>query len=368
MSQWKQVPFLEAFADDSAGDKRLQQSEYQEAGRFPVVDQGEKAIAGFTDDETYLSRSKLPVVVFGDHTRRFKFVDHPFVVGADGVKILAPRPEVDAKYGFHYLRSISLPEAGYSRHFKFLREVAIPLPPLPEQRRIADILDRADNLRAQRRRGIALLGQLEESIFARIFGDLTQNPAGYQVARFAELGELERGVSRARPRNSPHLLGGNYPLVQTGEVAGSGGYVRTYSQTYSDEGLAQSRMWPAGTLAITIAANIAKTGILTFEACFPDSVVGFTPDRSKADVEYIRFWLRSLQVTLERQAPASAQKNINLAILRALMVPVPPIASQKQFARNIASIQRLKSEHFEHLTKLDELFASLQQRAFQGEL
>ena len=105
-------------------------------------------------------------------------------------------------------------------------------------------------------------------------------------------------MSRVRPRNRPDLLGGIHPLIQTGDISNADGYVTSHLQTYSDEGLAQSRMWPEGTLAITVAANIAKTAMLTYPACFPDSVVGFTPGQ-EVESEYVRHWLRGLQKTLE---------------------------------------------------------------------
>ena len=117
------------------------------------------------------------------------------------------------------------------------------------------------------------------SAFLEMFGDPVTNPKGWPLIKFSEIGELDRGKSQHRPRNAPELLGGPYPLIQTGDVANSGGYIRSYKSTYSEIGLKQSRMWPKGTLCITIAANIAKTGILTFDACFPDSVVGFSPNK-----------------------------------------------------------------------------------------
>jgi len=126
-------------------------------------------------------------------------------------------------------------------------------------------------------------------------------------------------------------------------------------------------MWPAGTLCITIAANIAKTGILTFDACFPDSVVGFQPNDS-ATTEYVQLWLSFLQATLEANAPESAQKNINLAILRGLDISVPPLPLQREFAAQVAAVERLKAAQRSSLAKLDALFASLQHRAFRGEL
>jgi len=243
----------------------------------------------------------------------------------------------------------------------------IPLPPLAEQRRIAEVLDKAEALRAKRRAALAQLDSLTQSLFLDLFGDPVANSKDWPSVKFGSIGTLDRGVSKHRPRNDPKLLGGPYPLVQTGEVSNCGGYITEYEQTYSELGLRQSKMWPIGTLCITIAANIAKTGILIFEACFPDSVVGFNSDEP-ATVEFIRVWLSFLQKTLEENAPESAQKNINLAILRNLDVPFPPLNLQNEFARRIAAVEKLKTAQRAALAELDALFASLQHRAFRGEL
>lgn len=240
-------------------------------------------------------------------------------------------------------------------------------PPLPEQRRTAEVLDRAEALRAKRRAALAQLDALTQSIFLDLFGDPVVNTKRWPIRKFVEIGTLDRGISKHRPRNAPELLGGPHPLVQTGEVANCDGYIRSYTSTYSDIGLRQSKMWPAGTLCITIAANIAKTGILTFDACFPDSVVGFRA-KEPATVEFVRGWLSFLQEALEDSAPESAQKNINLAILRNLDIPFPPLDLQRDFARHIAVVEKLKTSHRASLAELDALFVALQHRAFRGEL
>lgn len=250
---------------------------------------------------------------------------------------------------------------------KDVARLKIPLPPLPEQRRIAAILDQADTLRTQRRAALAQLDSLTQSLFLAMFGDPVTNPKGWPKPLFGSVGRLDRGVSKHRPRNAPELIGGPYPLVQTGEVANCDGYIRAHNSTYSEVGLRQSKMWPKGTLCITIAANIAKTGILTFDACFPDSVVGFRAD-DPATVEYIRVWLSFLQKALEESAPESAQKNINLAILRDLPLPLPPLARQQSFATRVQAIEALKAQHRAALAEADALFAALQQRAFAGSL
>lgn len=247
-----------------------------------------------------------------------------------------------------------------------LRKLSIPLPSFAEQTRIAHILDRASHLRAKTRFALTSIDELPAAIFIDTFGDPVSNPLAWPEVRLGEVGELERGVSSHRPRNAPELLGGRYPLIQTGDVSNAGGYIRTHHATYSDLGLRQSKLWPAGTLCITIAANIAKAGILTFDACFPDSVVGFRADEPET-VEFVRGWLSLMQKAIEDSAPESAQKNINLAILRDLRVPLPPIARQREFAGRIRAIELVKSTYRDAFGELDSLFASLESRAFGSE-
>jgi type I restriction enzyme S subunit len=250
---------------------------------------------------------------------------------------------------------------------KDLKQVEIPLPPLEEQRRIAAILDKADGVRRKRKEAIRLTEELLKSTFLEMFGDPVTNPKGWEVSPFGSLGKLDRGKSKHRPRNDPSLLGGKYPLIQTGDVANSKGVIKKYTQTYSDKGLAQSRMWPAGTLCITIAANIAQTGILTFDSCFPDSIVGFKPN-NRVTTEYIQAWLGFLQPLLEDLAPQSAQKNINLQMLRELDVPVPPIDLQSKFSEFVERIGNNSRNYEKSEAVMDNLFNSLLQKAFRGEL
>ncbi len=246
-------------------------------------------------------------------------------------------------------------------------QIEIPLPPLEEQKRIAAILDKADAICQKRKQAIDLSDEFLRSVFLDMFGDPVTNPKGWEVEKFANVGSLDRGKSKHRPRNDPKLLGGLHPLVQTGDVANSKGYLRSYTSTYSDFGLAQSKKWPAGTLCITIAANIAKTGILTFDACFPDSVVGFTPN-SKTTTEYVQTWLSFLQKLLEANAPESAQKNINLAILRDLHIPIPPISEQKKFTLIVEKLNLVLNRTRASKESKEQLFNSLSQKAFSGQL
>jgi len=281
------------------------------------------------------------------------------------------KTKVDEWYLLYYLRSQEEALTSQQRGATIqgitrdvVETLKIPLPPLTEQKRIASLLRRADRLRFVRRTAHDLGDALLQSVFLEMFGKPEENPKGFDVFELGEIGTLDRGRSKNRPRNAPELYGGKYPFIQTGDIANAGSYISSYQQTYSDLGLKQSKMWKAGTLCITIAANIAKTAILTFDACFPDSVVGFVPNKEKTNVEYVQYWLSFKQKELEDNAPESAQKNINLEILRGLAIPVPPLSLQEEFAGVVARVESLRGRMGESERQVEGLFESLLAEAF----
>lgn len=204
----------------------------------------------------------------------------------------------------------------------------------------------ASRLGKSTRRG-AMETEPEESEGAKPF-DL---PIGWAWARFPELGEFGRGKSKHRPRNDSSLfIGGTHRLVQTGDVARANGTIHTHTGLYNDVGLAQSKMWPAGTLCITIAANIADSGILGFNACFPDSVVGFIPADPIPSVRYFEYFMRTAKEHLEQFAPSTAQKNINLGILEQVWIPISPLAEQRRIVAKVDQLMALVDQLEAQLT------------------
>jgi type I restriction enzyme S subunit len=195
-------------------------------------------------------------------------------------------------------------------------------------------------------------------------------PEGWKWVTIPQLGELNRGKSKHRPRDDVRLFGGPYPFIQTGDVKHSGGYIRNHSQTYNATGLAQSRLWPAGTLCITIAANIAESGILTYAACFPDSVVGFLMEGHRRTVRFVQFFLETAKAQLSRFAPATAQKNINLEALYGLALPLPPLSEQHRIVveveRRFSVIDELETQLDANLKRAERLRQAILKRAFEG--
>ena len=359
----KKVKFSDVFDDITKKAVKIPTNEYLSNGLYQIIDQGQSDIAGYSNNETGLY-TDVPVIVFGDHTRILKYIDKPLFLGADGVKLLKVKDRnFNCKYLFYALCNARIPDTGYNRHFKWLKEVKIPIPSKDEQQKIASVLDKVSDLIALRKQQLAKLDELVKSRFVEMFGDPISNSKRYPTRRLAELGELARGVSKCRPRNLPELLNGPYPLVQTGEVSASDIYIEHYTSTYSELGLAQSKMWPKGTLCITIAANIAQTGILNFDACFPDSIVGFNSGLKSTQL-YIHFWFGFFQKILEEQAPQVAQKNINLKILEDLIVMVPPLTIQNDFTLFVEQLEKSKSEIRQSLDELNLLKKSLMQKYF----
>lgn len=172
-----------------------------------------------------------------------------------------------------------------------------------------------------------------------------QLPRGWTWAKLPEVGELARGKSKHRPRNDPALYtGGTVPLIQTGDVSRANPLITTYTAMYNETGIKQSRIWPKGTMCITIAANIADTGILGFDACFPDSVVGFIPFDEKIEVHYFEYFMRTAKSHLEDFAPSTAQKNINLDILSQLLIPLPPVREITRIVDRIDNLMAVCKE------------------------
>ena len=211
------------------------------------------------------------------------------------------------------------------------------------------------------------------AVTSELTSELTKRNKQYkyyrdQLLRFEE-GEVEwktlpemaidfgRGKSKHRPRNDQRLYGGDTPFIQTGDIRGASHVITQYSQTYSELGLKQSKLWPKGTLCITIAANIAETSILGFDSCFPDSVIGFTADPEKTSAGYVEYLLQSTKSKLEEKGreKSSAQSNINIATFETLKLPFPTIAEQARIVAILDKFDALTTSLTEGLPREIEL-------------
>lgn len=159
--------------------------------------------------------------------------------------------------------------------------------------------------------------------------------------RISELGTVNRGKSKHRPRNDKILYGGEYPFIQTGDVKEANFHINKHTETYNDLGLAQSKLWNAGTLCITIAANIGDTGILTYPACFPDSIVGFQPYEGVSDVRFVKYYFDIYKKHMESISMGATQNNLSIKKLESIKFLFPDLETQEKIADILSNYDRL---------------------------
>ncbi len=370
MNAWPDLPFLDALSDTTRGNPKTPQSEYQASGRYAVVDQGKKLVAGYTDNPDLLYGGESPVIVFGDHTRHFKYVDFPFCMGADGVKVLRPNGDWDVKFLYYYLSSLNIPSAGYSRHFKFLKEQVVPRPPIHEQRRIAAVLDHANELRAKRRQALDHLDDLTQSMLLDMFGDPAANPRGWgsvrcqDVCRRVTVGIVFQPASYYQEAGIPALRSLN---IRPGEIVLDN--VVHFSEQANETTLAKTRIWEDDVVLV-------RTGRPGTAAVVPGSLNGAnaidvlitTPDKSQVDPVYLCSFFNSpagKRIVLG-QKRGQIQEHLNVGSLKAVALPLPPVALQQEFARRVREVDKLRATCRTSLAELDALFASVRDRAFKG--
>lgn len=169
-----------------------------------------------------------------------------------------------------------------------------------------------------------------------------------------KLGSISRGKSKHRPRNDKTLFGGKYPFIQTADVKAAGLYLTEYTETYSDKGLEQSKLWPAGTLCITIAANIADTTILGIDACFPDSVMGFIPYEGVSNVKFVKYAFDILQRDCKKISQGTAQDNLSWKKLSTIKFPSPDIEIQNKIVSILSVYDDLIGNNQKQIKLLEE--------------
>lgn len=286
---------------------------------------------------------ELPGVICGYHLalirQRSARITGPFLAWLHASKQF--RAQYEAK-------AIGVTRFGLSQ--SAFKQALIPLPSLCEQRRIAAYLDATcaaiDAAVAAKHGQLKTLDALRNSIVHNAVTKglslnvelkpsgtdwLTEVPSHWQVQHLKRRCSLMRGKFTHRPRNDPALYDGPYPFVQTGDITAAQKYIRSYSQTLNELGLSVSRMFPKGTLVMSIAANIGDVAILDFEACFPDSMVGFIPDQ-KTDLDYLYYLLRAMKEIMLRSAVITTQLNINYVRIGTNYAPFPPKKEQEEIA------------------------------------
>ncbi len=342
------VPFTLAVADVTGGNAKIQRKEYLTTGSLPVIDQGQEEIAGFIEDISAAYQGDLPVVLFGDHTRAFKFVDRPFALGADGVKVLIPKPGFSAKFLYYYFLSCDIPSRGYSRHFKYLKELSIPLFAPSEQARIVELLDEADRLRRLRRDADAKAARILPALFLKMFGDPIANPK--QLSK-KPLGELIKVKSGNFLPAKDMATQGIFPVYGGNGVNG-----------YHDDFMFEERKVVLG----RVGAYCGAVHYSAPKSWITDNALYVSEKLESIDDYYLVAALE--QANLNQYAGRAGQPLISGSRIYPVEILVPPGNLQIAFSQSVSNLLDLDEIRASASARLDQLWDLITSRAFTGQL
>ena len=365
------MKFCDVFEDVTKLGRKLQTSEYQTSGRYPIYDQGQDLIAGYTDEEDGLF-SDVPVVLFGDHTRTVKYIDRPCFLGADGVKLLKSKlPDANARYLYYAVSAVDIPDTGYNRHFKWLKEANIKVCGRPKQDQIVGNLDIIECLIATRKQQLQRLDELIKARFVEMFGDMVINPVGWKEHRLDSVAEIVSGITKGRKVNATELY--EVPYMAVSNV--KDGYidwttVKTILATQAE--IDQYRLQPYDVL-MTEGGDPDKLGRgaiireppkdcihqnhifrvrLNQQAILPDFMAQYLQhQRAK------RYFLGCAKQT-------TGIASINMTQLSALPVLLPSLDTQKAFTAFVSQVDKSKLSIQASLAQLETLKQSLMQNYF----
>ncbi len=381
---WKILPFIACLKKVKSKKKpSIPKRDYLESGEFPVIDQGASFIAGWTDSVESVISENLPVVIFGDHTRVFKYVDFPFVLGADGTQLLYPNDEIlDARFFYYALSNLNVPNKGYNRHYRYLQEFSVVCPPLPEQRAIANILQTIQEAKFTRQREIELERERKAALMDFLFSHGTKNeprkqteigeiPESWEVVRLEETATFTK-----KPRDLRYSEYKEIPFVPMELIP----IAKHYSKEFilkTNDALKSGTYFELGDILLAKITPSFENGK---QCIFKDLPTPFgiattevIPIREVEDVSNISYLFYYLLLPNVRTSLAgkmqgtTGRQRLNKEALVNLEIPLPPLPEQRAIANIFRTIDK-KTDALEKEVKLiDELFHAILEELMTGQ-
>ncbi len=375
MNHWQTCPLLDSLVRNKIGKKnQIPKKEIVESGQVPVVDQGQKFIAGYCDNVDKLIDFDLPLVVFGDHTRCFKYIDFPFVLGADGTKVLSPNRELyDPKFYYFSLLALDLRNRGYNRHFKLLKEKELPLPPLPEQKKIAHILSTVQRAIEAQERIIATTTELKKALMQKLFTEGLRGepqketeiglvPESWTLIPIGELFETQLGKmlspkAKVGTSPKPYLRNKN---VQWGCI----GTDDLLSMDFNEREAGKFRL-AKGDLLVCEGGEVGRAAIWNggLEECYYQKALHrLRPKNSQISNEFMAYWmmfsflLKNIYGVTGTRTTIAHLPEIKL---KPLLVPVPSAEEQQAMIDALTIFDQKIENHLRKLKTTQDLFRTL---------
>lgn len=340
--------------------KQLKTFDYLAEGQYPIVSQESDLISGYTNMVDYVNNFGKPIIVFGDHSRVVKYIDFAFAVGADGVKILIPTNDFHPKFFYYYLRWHGVENLGYSRHYKLLKEINVPIPTLSEQQHIVEELDLLSSIIEKKKAQLNELDNLAQSLFYEMFGNPTINEKGWEIRKIKDIGNVITGNTPSR--KIPNYYDSNYiEWIKTDNILKDSLYATKAKEYLSESGAAQGRLVKKGALLVACIAgsldSIGKVCVTDRKVAFNQQINAIVP---KADCEVLfLYYSITLMGSYIRENATSGMKHIiTKSAMEELLLPIPPLTLQQQFADKIEAIEHQKELVKKSIKEVETLFNS----------
>ena len=364
--------FTQIFKDDTRLGHKISTSEYLTSGKYPIIDQGKHFISGYRNDKNGLY-TDIPAIIFGDHTRILKYINVPFFIGADGVKILKPKIDnCNYKYLYYALCNIKIPNTGYNRHFKWLKEANITIPKLNIQNKVVNMLDHINNIIQLREQQLSKLDQLVKSRFIEMFGKIENNSFSWnmvklnQVIKFCEAGWSGSGIQRQKQENEVAVL-------KVSSV--TKGYFDFHEyKVLNDQKNIKKYIYPQKNDLIFSRANTRELvgATVIIDKDYPKLIL---PDKlwriklnNNINIYYIKYILSDnfyrKKISSISTGTSGSMFNVSMEKFKSLDIPLPPLPLQEQFAAIVQQVDKVKSSVKQSLETLETLKKSLMQEYF----
>lgn len=332
--------FAELFDDCTSKGTKIKTDEYLESGVYAVVDQGQNDIAGYTNLEEGVF-TDVPAIIFGDHTRVIKYIDEPFFLGADGVKLLKAKDrDANYKYLYYALRNAKIPNTGYNRHFKWLKDVSIRYPDADKQKEIVQILEKLEGIIASRKTELEQLDLLIKARFVEMFGNPIYNTKNLPLKNLNELGTWNSGGTPSRTK--PAYFTGDIDWYSAGEL--NTRYLNGSIEKITEEAMEESaaKLFKAGSMLVGMYDTAAfKMGILKVDSASNQACACIEPNES-VNIVWLYYSLQLMKEHFLSRRRGVRQKNLNLGMIKGFEIPVADRGSQDEFVSFVKQVDKSK--------------------------
>ena len=358
------LSFSEVIEDLTRFATKIPKLAYASYGKFPIIDQSQNSIAGYTDNENFLYRKKLPVIIFGDHTRIIKYIDSRFTIGADGTRVLSVKGDNEPRFIYHYLRNQCLPNAGYSRHYKYLKETSFILPPVEEQQRIVDILDRAENIKRLRQQTITTTQRIVTALFHEMFGNPVKNEKGWNTTTIAD---ITSSIQKLHPKK---VFNDTFPYITISDIDNTIGKINKVKNIAVDEAPSRARQIVAtnDVLVSTVRPYLRAFALVNNSNNGAICSTGFSVLRCNDTIHpiylftYVR--LNAFVDAMMAKARGASYPAISDADVRNHTLILPPIEKQLEFAGRVELLYRVERHQSQSAIKIEQLSSALRTQLF----